>query len=255
MRIDLTGKAAVVSGSSRGIGRACAEELGKAGASVVVNYHTHGDEAEAAAQVIRAAGGQAVTVGADVCSREGCQQLIDAATSAFGRLDIVVANAVRSIRKPVLELTPEDVAATWEASLWHSFHLAQLGAQVMRRQGEGGRLIFISSVHAFQAYPTSMAYNTAKAGINMMAQTFAAELTKDRILANVIEPGWIDTPGERVFFTEEQIRQEGEKLPLGRLGRAEEIAYLAVFLASAQADYITGSVMRVDGGYVLPRSH
>jgi len=255
MRIDLTGKVAVVSGSSRGIGRACAEELGKAGASVVVNYRSHGDEADDAARIIREAGGQAVTVGADVSSREGCQQLIDAATEAFGRLDIVVANAVRSIRKPVLELTPEDVAATWEASLWHTFHLAQLGAQVMRDQGEGGRLIFISSVHAFQAYRTSMAYNTAKAGINMMAQTFANELVGDRILANVIEPGWIDTPGERVFFTEEQIRAEGEKLPLGRLGRSEEIAWMAVFLASDKADYITGSVMRVDGGFVLPRSH
>ncbi len=122
----------------------------------------------------------------------------------------------------------------------------------MRDQGEGGRLIFISSVHAFQPYPTSMAYNTAKAGINMMAQTFATELARERILANVIEPGWIDTPGERTFFTEEQIRAEGEKLPLGRLGRAEEIGYMAAFLASSYADYITGSVLRVDGGFVLP---
>ena len=255
MVVDLQGKVAVVSGSSRGIGRACAVEMGRSGADMVVNYRSHPDDAEAAAAEIREAGSKAVVVQADVGTREGCATLIDAATSEFGRLDVVVANAVQSIRKPVLELTDEDVAKTWETSLWHSFRLAQLGAQVMRDQGDGGRLIFISSVHAFQAYPTSMAYNTAKAGINMMAQTFAGELTGDGILANVIEPGWIDTPGERVFYTERELIEEGKKIPLGRLGRAEEIAWMAVFLASDKADYITGSVMRVDGGFVLPRSH
>lgn len=253
MQIDLSGKVAVVSGSSRGIGRACAEALGQAGARVVVNYRTHGDEADEAVAVIRAAGSEAVAIGADVSERAGCETLINTATDQFGRLDIVIANAVRSIRKPVLELTPDDVATTWQAGLWHSFHLAQLGALVMRDQGEGGRLIFISSVHASFAYATSMAYNTAKAGINMMAQNFALELAADGILSNVIEPGWIDTPGERAFYTEEQIRAEGAKLPLGRLGRAEEIAAMATFLASDHAAYITGSMIRVDGGFVLPR--
>lgn len=253
MVIELKGKVAVVSGSSRGIGRACAVEMGRAGAAVVVNYRSHAADAESAAEEIRKAGGEAVVVQADVCDRAGCEALVDAAVASFGRLDIAVANAVQSIRKPALELTTDDVAKTWAASLWHSFHLAQRSAQVMQQQGDGGRLIFISSVHAYQAFPTSMAYNTAKAGINMMAQTLATELAEDGILSNIIEPGWIDTPGERTFYTEAELRAEGNKLPLGRLGRSEEIAYLAVFLASRYADYITGSVMRVDGGFVLPR--
>lgn len=254
MQIDLSGQVAVVTGSSRGIGRACAEALAQSGAAVVVNYHTHADDGAAVVESIQAGGGRAVAVGADVCTRDGCQALVDAATGEFGRLDVVVANAYRSIRKPALELTPEDVAATWDATLWHSFHISQLGARAMRDQGEGGRIVFISSVHARDAYPRSLAYNVGKIGQHHIARTLATELAGDRILVNSIEPGWIDTPGERVYYSEEQIREVGRSLPLGRLGRADEIAAMVVFLCSDKADYITGSVIRIDGGYVLPRS-
>ncbi len=253
MVIDLTGKVAVVSGSSRGIGRACAVELGRSGADVVVNYRSHADDAEAAAAAIRDAGSRAVVVQADVSTREGCAALIDAATEHFGRLDIVVANAVKSIRKPVAELSADDVAQTWDATLWHGFHLSQLATAVMRRQGQGGRIILMSSVHASYAYPNALTYNVAKAGLNHMARSLATELASDGILVNAVEPGWINTEGERTFFSDEQIRELGRTLPLGRLGTPEEIAWMVVFLASAQGGYITGSVMRVDGGFVLPR--
>jgi glucose 1-dehydrogenase len=253
MQIDLSGKVAVVTGSSRGIGRACAVELGRSGADVVVNYHTHADEGESAAAEIRGFGRRAVAVGADVSTRGGCEKLMGAAADQFGRLDILVANAYRSVRKPVVDLTPEDVAVTWDSVLWQCFHTSQLAARQMLAQGEGGRIIFISSVHASAAYPTAMPYNTAKAGINHMARTLAAELAQDLILVNSVEPGWIDTPGERNFSTEESLLEAGKGVPVGRLGKPEEIGWLVVFLASDKASYITGSVLRADGGYVLPR--
>ena len=254
MIIDLAGKVAVVTGSSRGIGRACAEALGASGAHVVVNYYSHADEAQAAVETIQRHGAEAVAVQADVATREGCARLVDTAVERFGRLDIAVANAYRSVRKPAVELSPADVAVTWDATLWHTFHLAQLAARVMQRQGEGGRLLFISSVHAFCAYPTAMPYNVAKAGLNHMARSLAGELAGDGILCNSIEPGWINTPGELQFSTEEELREAGRSVPVGRLGRPDEVADLVVFLASDRAAYITGSVLRIDGGFVLPRT-
>ncbi|NUP98342.1 MAG: SDR family oxidoreductase [Armatimonadetes bacterium] len=253
MQIDLSGKVALVTGSSRGIGRSCAVELARSGADVVVNYFASAAEAEETAETIRGCGRRAVVVQSDIKTREGCQKLVDAATGELGRLDICVANAYQSVRKPAVELTPADVAVTWDSILWQAFHLSQLSAQVMQQQGDGGRIIFISSVHAYMAYPTSLAYNTAKAGMNHMAKTLAIELAGDGICVNSIEPGWINTAGERQYYSEEELAEMGKDLPLKRLGRPEEIAWMTVFLASDRADYITGSVLRVDGGFVLPR--
>lgn len=123
----------------------------------------------------------------------------------------------------------------------------------MVSQGQGGSIIVISSVHASRPYPLATEYNAAKAAVNQMAATWAAELARHRIRVNVIEPGWIDTPGEREFYSEEQIRQMGAKLPLGRLGKPEEIARGVLFLASEEdSSYVTGSCLRIDGGFVLP---
>jgi glucose 1-dehydrogenase len=119
----------------------------------------------------------------------------------------------------------------------------------MVETGGGGKILFISSVQALMPYARSVAYNAAKAGLNHMAQTIAVELAKHRINVNVIEPGWIDTPGEHLAFTEQTIIQEGEQLPWGRLGTPGDIGKAAAFLASDDADYITGAVLRVDGGF------
>lgn len=121
----------------------------------------------------------------------------------------------------------------------------------MVAQGRGGSIVVISSVLAFIPMTRSLAYNTAKAGVEHMTATMAAELAPHRIRANVIEPGYTDTPGERQFATEDEIRQAGEKLPWGRLGSIEDLGQAAAFLSSGAADYITGAVLRVDGGYWL----
>ena len=249
--IDLTGKVALITGSSRGIGRACAVEMARAGADICVNYRSHGDEAEEVVVEIQALGRQAIAVGCDVSDRAAVDMMVAKTVAEFGHLDIGVANAYHSKREPFLELSLEAMRQTLDVTLWGAFHLAQSAARQIDNQGCGGALLFITSVLAQIPIPTSLPYNTAKAGVEHMSATIARELAPKKIRANVIEPGWTDTPGERQFTSEEEIRKGGETIPWGRLATSEDIANAAVFLCSGAADYITGTVLKVDGGYSL----
>jgi len=251
MKIDLSGKVALVTGSSRGIGRGCALEMARAGADVAVNCRSHAEEAEAVAEEIRAGGRQALVAPADVSDRKAVERMVEKTVERFGHLDILVSNAYYSKREPFLEMAAEGMQRTLDVTLWGGFHTAQTAARQMVEQGGGGSILFISSVLSFLPMPNSLAYNTAKAGMNQMAATMANELTAHRIRVNVIEPGWIDTPGEREFSTEEEIEAGAKRLPWGRLGTIEDIGKAATFLSSDAADYITGAVLRVDGGYYL----
>ena len=136
------------------------------------------------------------------------ETMIQETVERLGRLDIMVANAAFSVRKPFLELEVEDVEKTWGVSLWGVFHCCQLAARQMVKQG-GGSIAIVSSVHACRPYPLSTAYNGAKAAINHMAATWASELAQHKIRVNVLEPGWIDTPGERAYSSDDQIREHG----------------------------------------------
>lgn len=249
--IDLTNKVALVTGASRGIGRATAVEFARAGADVTVNYHSHGDKASEVVTEIEAAGRRGMVYGADVSDREAVEAMVRATVDEFGRLDILVSNAYYSKREPFLDLTEEAMRRTLDVTLWGAFHSSQVSARQMAEQGDGGSICFVSSVLAHIPMPTSLPYNTAKAGINHMSATIAKELTEHRIRSNVIEPGWIDTPGERQYTTDEEMREGAKKLPWKRLGEPEEIARMAAYLSSDVADYITGSVFRVDGGFSL----
>lgn len=251
MNISLDGKVALISGASRGIGRGIALQMGKSGAKVAVNYRTHGDEAEAVVDEIRQAGSDALAYRTDVADRAAVDAMVNATVERFGRLDIVVANAYYSKREPFLDLALDAAQRTLEVTFWGAFHLAQAGARQMVEQGEGGAILFISSVLAWIPLPTSLPYNAAKAGINQMSATIANELTEHRIRSNVIAPGYTDTPGERQYATEARIREAATALPWKRLGTAEDIAHAATFLCSDAADYITGTVLSVDGGYWL----
>lgn len=248
---DLTGKVALITGSSRGIGRGCAIAMAAAGADVVVNYYRHREDAEETARQVEALGRRAVVAGGNVANRPEVEALVATAVDTFGRLDIAVANAYHSVRKPFLELLPEDFAATMAVSLFGTFHTCQLAARQMVKQGGGGKIIVISSVLAHRPLSTSSPYNTAKAGVNQMARTMANELARHRINVNVIEPGWIDTPGERLYTTEAEIQTGGQRLPWGRLGTPEEMGTVAAFLASAAAAYVSGSIIRADGAYMV----
>jgi glucose 1-dehydrogenase len=249
--IDLTGKVALITGASRGIGRGCAEQMARCGASVAVNYRSHPDEGEEVAEAVRSLGGKAATFGADVSDRDAVDAMVEGAVKELGRIDIVVANAYYSKREPFLELDVESVRKTLDVTLMGAFHVAQAGARQMVQQGDGGSILFISSVLSFMPYATSMPYNAAKAGMNHMAMTIANEMTEHRVRVNVIQPGWTDTPGERQFSTDEQIREGAKTMPWKRLGTIEDLGKAAAFLSSDDADYITGATLKVDGGLSL----
>ena len=251
--VDLQGKVALITGSSRGIGRGCAIEMATCGADIVINYRTHPDEAEEVAEIVRGLGRNAITVGSDIADRNAVEAMVQQGIDRFGKIDILVNNAAMSIRKPFLEIPVADVERTIDVCMWGVFHCSQVAARHMVERGEGGKILIISSVHAFIPFGNSVAYNTAKAGINHMGYTMATELTEHRINVNIIEPGWTDTPGERNFATEDELREGGKKLPWGRLGTIEDIGKTAAFLCSDAADYITGACLRVDGGFWLPR--
>lgn len=251
----LEDKVAVVTGGARGIGRGIALALASEGAHVVVNDLAPGApdvaDAQGTAAEIEAMGRRALAHYADISEPSAAGELLAAAVSAFGRVDIAVANAALSIREPVVGARWEGVLRTLEVTQFGVFHTCQAAARHMVGRGGPGKIIIIGSILAEIPMQTSAAYNMAKAAVNHLGATLAAELTPYRINVNVINPGYIDTPGERKFATEEQIREAAARLPWGRLGTPHDIGRAAAFLASDDADYITGSVLQVDGGYKL----
>ena len=247
--MDLTGKQALVTGAGQGIGKGCALELARHGADVIINDRPGSDLVQTAA-AIRELGRNCVVVPADVFTRDGCESLTRAAMEAVNRIDILVSNPATNSRARFLDYDPAEFERVIGGTLTSGFHMSQLVARHMVDCG-GGKIVFISSVHALMPYAGNVAYNAAKAGLNHMARTIAAELTSHRINVNVIEPGWIDTPGERRYMGDEAVDQEGAKLPWSRLGQPADIGKAATFLSSSHADYITGSVLRVDGGFVM----
>ncbi len=252
------GKTALITGAARGIGRGIALCLAAEGANVVVNDRDHAELAAEVVDEIRAMGQEAIFWQADVSDREAVAAMFAGVVERFGRIDVVVSNAAMSIREPVVEAKWEHVLATLEVTQFGVFHVCQMAAQQMVKQEPNtlsrGKIVIISSVQSEVAAAESAAYNMAKAAINQFAMTLAVEVVDKRINVNVITPGWIDTPGERAFYSEEEIQASGRLLPWGRIGTPEDIGKAVAFLASDDADYITGTILRVDGGYVVARS-
>ena len=251
--IDLQNRVAFITGGARGIGRGCALEMAKCGADIVIYDKGNREAAAETVEMIRQVGGEAIIVVGDVTDRNAVEAGVKQSIDRFGKIDILVNNAGSSIRNPFLELSAEDAAQTIDVCMWGVFHCTQIVARHMVARGGGGKILIISSVHAFIPFGNSVPYNTAKAGIINMGNTIATELAQHRINVNVIEPGWTDTPGERNYSTLEEQREGAKKLPWGRLGTIEDIGKAAAFLCSDAADYITGATLRVDGGYWLPR--
>jgi glucose 1-dehydrogenase len=247
--MKLLGKKALVTGAARGIGKGCALELARAGADVAVNDYRRTQLAEATAAEIRDLGRQAVVVEGDVFARPPCEHVVAAALEALGRIDILVSNPARNHRASFLEYDPEKFEAVVQATLVAGFHMSQVVARHMVARAGGGKILFISSVHTHVPFARSVAYNAAKVGLNHMAFTIANELAPHRINVNVIEPGWIDTPAEHESFGDAVLREAGPQLPWGRLGTPADIGKAAAFLASDDADYITGTALLVDGGF------
>lgn len=251
--MTFSGKTALITGASRGIGRACALELAKSGVKVGINYRSHPQEAEAVAAEVKAAGSQALLLQADVANQQAVEDMVARVSKEWGRLDYYVSNAAYSDRELMVEARMEGFRRTIDVSMWGAFYGVRAASKQMIKQGpSGGAITVVSSPHAVIPIPTAMAYNMAKAAIDHMARTAAIELAPHRIRVNIVHPGWIDTPGERKFFTEEQIEQGGKALPLGRLGTPEEIAKAIAYTLSDEAIYMTGSTLTIDGGVSLP---
>ena len=246
----------MVTGSSQGIGAGIAVELAREGASVAINYRSSRDEAERVAARVREFGGEAVLLQGDVGERATVERLVARAGEALGGLDLFVSNAVYSAREPFLDADLEEFRKTIDVSMWGAFYGLRAACRLMREQyqasGRGGSVLIVSSPHAEIAFPTAMAYNMAKAALDQMARTAAVEVAKYGVRVNILHPGWIDTPGERKFFTEEQIEAGAKELLLGRLGTPAECGKAAAYVLSDDAAYMTGSTLTLDGGVKLP---
>ncbi|WZP00065.1 SDR family oxidoreductase [Isosphaeraceae bacterium EP7] len=246
--MNLLGKIALVTGSAQGIGRGCALELARAGADVVVNDLRSGPEVDSLVDEIVGLGRRAAVIEGDVFSRAGCEGVVGRAIDAFGQLDILVSNPAHNRRADFLDYDPDDFERVVAATLSGGFHMSQLIARHLVGRKSPGKIVFISSIHDLVPYAKSVAYNAGKAGLKHMAFTIAAELLPHRINVNLIQPGWIDTPGELAFFSREALDAAAPELPWGRLGQPSDIGKAAAFLASDDADYITGTALLVDGG-------
>ena len=260
MQIDLGGKVAVVTGASKGIGRAIALELAGAGADLVICARGSAELA-VAAEEIRGSGRAVEALTADVSTVSGAQQVLEGARARFGRIDVLVNNAGKGSPKKILELTEED----WRASLDLNFMSAvrlSLGCVPLMRQQGGGRIINISSRVGRQPDPYFAPYAAAKAALINFTKNLANAFSKDGILCNCVVPGLVRTEAVEEAAqksaaatgkTVEEVYEatlRARPIPVGRLGEPRDIAGLVVFLASDRASWITGSTITVDGGIV-----
>ena len=243
----LTGKVAVVSGASKGIGAAIAEKLAEHGAAVVVNYAKSADGAKAVVERIQSRGGKAKAVRADVSKAAEAKKLIADSIAAFGRLDILVNNAGVYEFRPLPEIDEEHFDRIFDLNVKGLLFTTQ--AAVNSFDGKGGSVINISSLASQLAMPQSSVYSATKAAVDSVTRTLAAELGPRKILVNSILPGPVETEGTRAMAEWDNFQANVlPQTPLGRIGQPDDIANVALFLASDESGWITGQVIPVAGG-------
>jgi NAD(P)-dependent dehydrogenase (short-subunit alcohol dehydrogenase family) len=249
--IDLRHKRAVVTGASQGIGAAAAVALARAGARIAFDYKSATDQAEQTAAAIRAAGSEAIVLQGDTGDPAHVEELAKCGVEAWGGIDIWVNNAARLMVKPFLELTGDDWHGLLAANLHGYYYGCRAAARQMVAQGDGGRIVNVTSIVDIQPIAELSAYVTAKGGILGLTKTLAVELGPHGITVNAISPGATETPLNQVAYTADVRRNYEHRIPLGRIAGADEIADPIVFLASDAARYMTGHELVVDGGMVL----
>jgi glucose 1-dehydrogenase len=246
----LQGKVAIVTGSATGIGEAIVERFAREGAAVTIDYVAGQEhDAEGDVEKLRADGLNVQAVQANISNPDDVQRLVDETVREFGRLDIMVNNAGIEKKVPFLDVPIELWQRVLGVDLTGAFLCAQAGARQMVKQGQGGRIINISSVHEDLPMPTNAPYCAAKGGMRMLMRTICVELAPHGITVNNIGPGAIDTPMDAPLKEHpEEMRELLSEIPLGRMGKPEEVAGLATYLASDEAAYVTGSTFFIDGG-------
>lgn len=245
----LQNKVAIVTGAASGIGQAIAVRFAREGASVVVNYVGSPETPHRTEEQIAGFGGKTIAVAADVSKAAEVQNLIERTVQEFGRIDIVVNNAGIEKKAAFVDFPLEDLQKILAVNLIGPFLMSQAAARQMIRQGQGGRIVNISSVHEDLPMPTNAAYCASKGGLRMLTRTISVELAKDNITVNNIGPGAVYTPIDADIEAKPEIEKLlMDEIPLHRWGKPEEIAGLAVYLASDEAGYVTGSTFFIDGG-------
>ena len=245
----LAGKTALVTGSSSGIGEAIALRFAREGADVAVHYHREEDEARAVAAQVEKLGRKCVVLGANVGVAAEAEGLVRDAHAALGRLDILVNNAGVEIREPFVEVSEQHYDVVLGVNLKGAFFAAQAAAKLMIAAGSGGRIVNVSSIHEDVAFLNYATYTASKGGMRMFTRTVCQELAPHGITINDIAPGAIATPiNKRTLGDGELLHELQAVIPAGRLGEPDEVASVAVFLASDEAAYVTGSTYYVDGG-------
>lgn len=242
---SLQGKVAIVTGSSRGIGRAIAERLGRNGANVVVTYAGNRDKAEEVVQAIQAKESQAIAVQVDMRSLEAVRALFQQTIEQFGKVDILVNNAAgKNIFKPTTEMTEEEYNSMFDITRGVYFALQQAAHQL----ADGGRIVSISTSGTAMAIPAGGAYAGCKAAIEHFSAALAKELGGRGITVNTVSPGVTETDG--LVLDQEQVNQLIAQTPLGRLGHPDDVASAVAMLVSDDAHWVTGQSLRANGGIV-----
>jgi 3-oxoacyl-[acyl-carrier-protein] reductase len=245
----LTGKIALVTGAGRGIGAEIARTFAREGAAVIINYNGSKERAEKVAAEIIAAGGKAETYQCNVADDAACKEMIDTCIKSYGRIDILVNNAGITRDDLLMRMSEEDFDIVMDTNLKGTFHTIRHMSRYFLKQ-KSGKIINMSSVSGILGNAGQANYSASKAGVIGLTKSVARELASRRINVNAIAPGFIATDMTDAM-TEEAKEKIAESIPFKRIGQPEEIAEMALFLASDKSDYITGQVFAVDGGMTI----
>jgi glucose 1-dehydrogenase len=247
--MSLANKVAIVTGGNSGIGKAVALELARQGASLVIDYVSHPDAADEVEREIAALPAKVIGVQADVSKLEDLQRLLNATIEKFGRLDIMVNNAGVETRTSVLDTTEEQYDKVLSINLKSAFFGTQLAAKQMIKQGGGGRIINMTSIHEDWPMPGNTPYCLSKGGMRMLTRTAGVELAPHNILVVGVAPGAVATPINVSTMKDPALMQKLDAaIPMGRMAKPEEIATVVAFLAGEGASYITATTIVTDGG-------